>query len=281
MTRVIAMLLLLAVTACARQEEATAPDTDPGIGHVHGVGVDPADGAVYVAAHYGLFRLAGADTAERVAGRVQDHMGFTVVGPKTFLASGHPGEAAPAVSPHLGLIRTADAGRTWKAVSETGTADFHALQPAGANLYAFDSQTGRVRVSADSGVTWMLGAEEGVIDLAATAAQPDRVYATTQSGLKVSANRGLDFEPVKTAPKLTHVDVPAKKTLIGTDAGGQIQTSTDGGGTWRAGGSLPGMATAFTALDTRRLLAATEDGTVHESRDGGATFTVLFRPAGS
>ncbi|MFI6291976.1 F510_1955 family glycosylhydrolase [Nonomuraea sp. NPDC050790] len=270
--------LVLAVTACAPQEPTAARDPaaapDPGIGHVHGVGVDPADGAVYLAAHYGLFRVTGERGAVRVAGRVQDHMGFTVTGPKTFLASGHPGAADQDSPPHLGLIRTTDAGATWTTVSEKGSADFHALQPAGADLYAFDSTTGRVRWSGDGGRTWTQGAADEVIDLAYSGG---RLYATTRDGLKVSTNRGLDFEPVPKAPPLTHVD--AGKALTGVDTDGRVHSSGDGGRSWRAAGSLPGPAVAFAAVGERRLLAVTEDGVVHDSGDGGLTFNVLFRPA--
>ncbi|MFI6905087.1 F510_1955 family glycosylhydrolase [Nonomuraea sp. NPDC050394] len=272
MPRILACLLLLAATACA--QEPPAAGQDPGIGHVHGVGVDPADGAVYLAAHYGLFKVTGERGAERVAGRVQDHMGFTVVGPRTFLASGHPGEATPDAPPHLGLIRTTDAGATWTTVSEKGGADFHALEPAGADLYAFDSVTGRVRASGDGGRTWTQGATEQVNDLAFSG---DRLYAATRDGLKVSANRGMDFEPVRKAPPLTHVAAAGK--LTGVDTGGRIHSSGDGGRSWRPAGTLPGPAVAFAAIGENRLLAVTEDGVVHDSGDGGGVFNVLFRPA--
>jgi hypothetical protein len=273
-----AAVLTLAVAACGQQEAPSS--ADPGIGHVHGVGVDPSDGAVYVAAHYGLFKVTGADTAQRVAGRIADHMGFTVIGPKTFLASGHPGEADASTPPHLGLIRTADAGAIWTTVSEGGSADFHALQLAGDTLYAYDSQTGRVRSSADQGATWTQGAAEKVVDLAASAARPERLYATTQDGVRVSGDKGQKFAPVPGAPTLTHLDAPDAETLIGTDVEERIQVSTDAGATWRApGGSLPGQASAFTAVDGKRLLAATEDGAIHQSDDGGVSFSVVFRPA--
>ncbi|MEU9237627.1 hypothetical protein [Streptomyces subrutilus] len=102
-----------------------ADDADPGTGHLHGLGVDPADGALYAAGHLGVFRLTPAG-AVRVADRYQDTMGFAVTGPQTFLASGHPSPTDPtATSPHLGLIRSTDAAQTWTTVSAAGEADFH------------------------------------------------------------------------------------------------------------------------------------------------------------
>ncbi|MEV0197147.1 F510_1955 family glycosylhydrolase [Nonomuraea sp. NPDC050691] len=278
-TLLVAAAMSAAVAGCGEQPQKSAHGADPGIGHIHGLGVDPADGALYVAGHYGLFKVKNGTQAERVAGRVQDHMGFTVAGPRTFLASGHPGEAAVDAAPHLGLIRTTDAGQSWTTVSEAGTADFHALQPAGEALYAYDSQSGRLRRSTDGGQTWTQGAEEKVIDLAAGADEPTTVYATTPEGVKVSGNGGMEFDPVAGAPLLSHLDQPAKGFLVGTGADGLLHTSGDGGKTWRNGGKLPGAAVAFTAIHTKRLLAATEDGTVLESKDGGETFATVFRSA--
>ncbi|WP_143591602.1 hypothetical protein [Thermoactinospora rubra] len=161
MRAVVAAAVAFLATACSGQpQNATPSPDDPGIGHIHGLGIDPADGTLYIAGHYGLFQVRSTSTATRVADRIQDHMGFTVIGPNTFLASGHPGahDMAAGGAPHLGLIRTTDAGVTWTTVSESGTADFHALQPAGTVLYAYDSQTSRVRRSTDEGRTWIQGA---------------------------------------------------------------------------------------------------------------------------
>ncbi len=62
-----------------------------GVSHIHGVGVNPADDAVIIATHTGLFRApTGQERAKRIGDRRQDTMGFTVVGPDRFLGSGHP-----------------------------------------------------------------------------------------------------------------------------------------------------------------------------------------------
>jgi hypothetical protein len=63
---------------------------DRGPIHVHGLGINPKDGALFVATHTGLFRAAeGERKATRVADRFQDTMGFTVVG-TAFSAPGTP-----------------------------------------------------------------------------------------------------------------------------------------------------------------------------------------------
>jgi hypothetical protein len=278
------IVLGLALASCgqAPPESGGAPEPHLGVGHVHGLGVDPADGALYVAGHYGLFKVTSPTTMTRVADRNQDHMGFTIAGPKTFLASGHPSaeDVSPGVPPHLGLIKSTDSGATWKTISEHGSADFHSIQPAGDSIYAFDSQTSKIWRSLDGGATWTQGTQEKVIDLGADADEPSRVYVTTPDGLKMSEDGGVNFTDVAKAPLLSHVDVLSGGWLVGPGADGKIHTSQDDGKTWSPAGALPGQAVAFTAVDRQRLLAALEDGTVLESKDGGKTFDTAFRAAG-
>ncbi|MGP4103360.1 F510_1955 family glycosylhydrolase [Nonomuraea sp. KM90] len=272
----------IALTGCGQsaQEPGGTTDADVGMGHVHGLGIDPADGALYVAGHHGLFKVASPTTVTRVADRDQDHMGFTIMGPKTFLASGHPSaeDVSPERPPHLGLIKSTDSGLTWKTVSEDGSADFHSIQPAGDNLYAYDSQTSKVWRSIDGGGTWTQGTVEKVIDLGASAEESSRIYATTPDGLKVSEDGGLNYNDLTKAPLLSHIDVLPGEILVGAAADGQVHISRDSGKTWSIAGKLPGQAAAFTAVDRQRLLAAMEDGTVLESKDGGKTFATAFSP---
>ncbi|MFG2091298.1 F510_1955 family glycosylhydrolase [Spirillospora sp. NPDC048824] len=258
--------------------DAPVPSPETGIGHIHGVAMDPADRSVYVAAHFGVFKIESPDRMSRAGTNRQDTMGFTIVGPRTFLASGHPAaaDAQRGAPPHLGLIRSTDAGRTWTTLSEAGHADFHSLQLAGRILYAYDSQTQRVRHSSDGGRTWTPGARLTVNDLAAHEDRADEVYAATPDGLQVSDDSGGAFRIARDAPVLAHVEALDDMTLVGVDPNGRVQVKTGGEG-WRSLGRIPGgRATAFTAVDDRHLLVAAEDGGVYESRDGGQTFDVLY-----
>ncbi|WP_433229136.1 WD40/YVTN/BNR-like repeat-containing protein [Actinomadura formosensis] len=153
----VSFVLLAACGTGTGQESAAHPaGAEAEIGHIHGVAMDPADNAIYVGAHFGVFKIESPDRASRVGKNRQDTMGFAIVGPRTFLASGHPAadEAATGAPPHLGLIRSTDAGRTWTSVSEVGKADFHALQQAGPVLYVYDGQAQGVRRSDDGGRTF-------------------------------------------------------------------------------------------------------------------------------
>src|SRR5687767_11632025 len=87
MRRPLVLLTLgMLITACGGSDDAgpaepVALAEDPGIVHVHGLGRNPTDGALFIATHTGLFRLADGGSPQRVAGNDQDTMGFSVVGP--------------------------------------------------------------------------------------------------------------------------------------------------------------------------------------------------------
>src|SRR5688500_4724072 len=84
---------------------------DPGPVHVHGLGINPADEALFIATHTGLYRAGkGERKARRVGDGLQDTMGFTIAGPNRFLGSGHPDARgiAQGLPPHLGLIESRD-----------------------------------------------------------------------------------------------------------------------------------------------------------------------------
>ena len=116
----------------------------PSIAHVHGLGLNPADGSLQVATHTGTFRIGDDGRVRRVGSTAQDTMGFTVVGPNRFLGSGHPDAAGfrqgkPA---RLGLIESTDAGATWTNRSLSGEVDFHALAASQGTTYGWDAGTG-------------------------------------------------------------------------------------------------------------------------------------------
>ena len=148
------VLIPLALAACGTSKSETSPeDADAAhlVGHVHGLGVNPADGTLYVAGHYGVFRIEDG-APERVADRWQDTMAFTIAGPDTFLASGHP-DLREDLPPHLGLIESTDAAQTWQHQSLQGEADFHALEVVGDRIYGYDATSGRLMTTTDR-TTW-------------------------------------------------------------------------------------------------------------------------------
>lgn len=249
---------------------------DPGVAHVHGLGVDPADGVLYAATHFGLFALPEDGDAKRIADRYQDTMGFTVVGPNTFLGSGHPDPAKdPGLPPRLGLIRSTDAAETWQTVSLTGEVDFHALHSAHGKVYGWDSGTGRLMVSTDDGQTWETRSTLGLRDFVVSPADPDVLLATTEQGLARSTDGGRTFTAWPDAPVLAVLAWQRPDVLYGVDPAGQVHTSADGGRTWGERGELGGEPEALAAHDGQLYAAATGRG-VLASADGGRTWAVRY-----
>lgn len=129
---------------------------DTTVAHIHALGVNPADDSLFAATHSGLFRFDDQGVATRVSDNHQDTLGFTVVGPDHFLASGHPdmsGRLAgqPAL---LGLVESTDAGQSWANVSLSGEADFHGLSVVNGTVYGWDSTSRAFMVSAESVRSW-------------------------------------------------------------------------------------------------------------------------------
>ena len=105
----------LALAACgdgATVEEdaggAASESAANDLAHIHGLGVHPRNGTLYVATHFGLFTAASGETkVQRVGESRQDIMGFSVVNAGRFIGSGHPGPADSDLPPTLGLIESA------------------------------------------------------------------------------------------------------------------------------------------------------------------------------
>ncbi len=268
-----AALLIVSLNLLACGEDSADSGSGEAIEHVHGLGINPADDALFIATHSGLFRSAeGSELAERVGTSTQDTMGFTVAGPDRFLGSGHPGpgEGGP---PHLGLIESTDAGSNWSEVSLAGEADFHVLRYAQNTVYGFNGLTGLLMVSADEGETWTEREPPApVIDLAIAPDDPERVIVSTERGLASSADAGKRWRAIRGDIGLLAWGETDRLYLV--DGAGDVQLSEDAGQTWTDRGSIGGQPGAFVAGPDEDLYAALVDGTVLASTDGGVTWSV-------
>jgi hypothetical protein len=260
------------------QDAGGSAAADPGFGHVHGLGVNPADGQLYAATHFGVWRVPTNGEPVRIADRHQDTMGFTIAGPDRFLGSGHP-DLREGLPSHLGLIESRDRAQTWRPLSMAGEADFHALEAKHGRIFGYDSTSSTFMVSSD-GRTWRRLARLRLYDFTVAPTQPDTVLATGESGLIRSNDGGRTFTAVSNAPALVFVDWIAT-WLYGLDAAGRVWSSADGGVTWQRRGELRGQPGALAVTGTGQLFAADQDGVV-TSRDGGRTFTsvVSYSPGG-
>lgn len=256
---------------------------DPGPVHVHGLGINPADNALFIATHTGLYRVdEGERTAERVGERYQDTMGFTILGADHFLGSGHPdlSEAREKNLPsHLGLIESTDRGENWRSISLLGEADFHVLRFVGERVYGYDASNDRLLVSGDRGRSWDELAKPGpLVDLAVDPADARRIVVAStggpEEGLFESRDGGANWDRISETVGL--LAWPERLYLIA--GGGRVFASNDGGRGLAAQGELGGQPAALVAEGPRDLYAALHDGTIKRSTDGGATWTVRSTP---
>lgn len=245
------------------------------MGHVHALRLNPANRDLYAASHHGIYRFAADGDPHLVGELVQDFMGFTVVGPDHFLASGHPGAGHHGQPANLGLIESTDGGQTWVTLSLSGRADFHALEHRHGRTYGLDSQTGRVLIS-DDNRTWQQRAGLRALDLAVSPADPDELLVTTAAGLQRSDDAGATYQPVSGAPALAYLSWPTTGPLIGVDRAGTMYASEDAGATWRARHRLAQQPQALLAVGDGRvfIVAGTGAGTMlYESADDAVTMT--------
>lgn len=266
-----ALALALTLAACSDSgdnTDSTGSSAASGttVSHIHGLGLDPADQRLYVATHEGVHTPDAKGDPELVGDSKDDFMGFTVAGEKTFYAGGHPTSGG-----NKGLIKSTDAGETWKSLSLSGESDFHALDFAHGTVYGYDSTNGLVRTTKD-GVFWKDGAQLEALDIAVSPTDPGVVLATTAEGVARSSDGGKVFAQGQ-GPVMSFLSWTANDGLYGIDTSGGLNRSTDGGTTWQKASTVPGgQPQALTAVGAEHVLAATQTG-VFESKDGGKTFT--------
>ena len=270
-------LLPVALAGCSSADQASssaspAAGEPQAVGHVHGIGTDPADGTVYIASHFGVFRVDEDGGVERVADRWQDTMAFTVVGPGHFLASGHPDQRED-LPVQLGLIESTDAAQSWEAVSLQGSADFHALEFAGDRIYGYDAVGGQLLVT-DDRREWRLLDQEALLDIAAHPDDHDQLFATTGQGWLVEYEVGGGGTPAEIdAPPLVFIDWADTDTLVGLGPDGTVYLGADGGHSWQTTTEVPGDAQAL-EVSGPTWYAATSSG-VYASTDSGRSWEPL------
>ena len=267
--------LILSLAACvpasapsAGTASQTAQSALPSA-HVHGLSVSGDTGQVLLATHNGLFDVT-KQPASRIGG-TNDLMGFTAGKDNgVFYASGHPGEDSDLPSP-LGLIRSADGGKTWEQLSQQGVSDFHALTTTKSGIVAFD---GTLRTSPD-GKAWKTVKAD--IAPAFLAGHPDSntVLATTPSGVQRSTDGGSSWKLVESGPVIMWAAFADPAEAAGVEPDGTVHYSANAGATWTKKGRIDGQVMAIAAVKgadgSPWIWAATAEGII-VSTDGGMTF---------
>ncbi|OBB77776.1 hypothetical protein A5759_02925 [Mycobacterium sp. 852014-52144_SCH5372336] len=256
------------VAACSAGPVDTVAQP-PRIGHIHGLAINPSDQSLYAATHYGLYRFGRDGAPELVGGHTHDFMGFTVIGADHFLASGHPGATDPGQLPHLGLIESTNGGRNWTNRSLPGEADFHSVQYRHGRVYAYDSLSGRVMISAGED-GWDRRAEIAALSIAVSPTNREEILATTaEAGLMRSLDGGATFTTTPSASPLVYLGWPDDGPLIGVDPAGTLRSSLDGT-TWKSRHALGESPQALLAAGDGQVVVAT-DSMIYRSTDNGTT----------
>jgi photosystem II stability/assembly factor-like uncharacterized protein len=233
---------------------------------------------LFLATHTGLYLATSDGYARPVSETRVDFMGFTPhpTDAGILFASGHP-----AAGGNLGFIVSRDGGATWQSVSSGagGPVDFHAMDVSSANPDVLYGLYGTIQISRDGGETWAVsGAPPAdVFDLAASALDPDLVYAATRNGLMVSRDGAKSWQP--TGPE----NQPATMVQVGPD--GSVFAFIYGYGLVKAPGSALNwhlvnggfgeralLHMAIDPTNPERMFAVADDGRIIASTDGGETW---------
>ena len=248
--------------------------------HIHGLAVDRQDPSrLLIATHHGLFR-AGPDGKAQLISEVQDFMGFNPhpTEPNVLYASGHPARGG-----NLGFIASTDGGKTWSQISPgvNGPVDFHQMTVSPADPKTIYGAYRGLQASRDAGKTWTMVAPTpaGLIDLAASAKDPDTLYAATESGLLVSTDAGRSWKPLVSGAAVSLVEVAPDGTLYAFVLGrGLVRGKEPPAGLETVSNAFGEGYLLHLAADPTnpsRLFAADSQGQLLASSDQGRTWTAL------
>jgi hypothetical protein len=275
----LALVGVLAFRSLTGQTETQPTSNEPTlVSHVHGLGVNPADGSLLAATHFGMFRLAKDGTGQRVSDSFQDTMGFTVIGPNQFLGSGHPDIPGLRAGqpPLLGLITSDDAGATWTPLSLSGEADFHGLVNAHDTIYGWNANTGQFMTSTDR-LTWKVRSTLDMSGFAVDPAKGSHIIAATAAGVVESDDGGTSWQ-ASSGPPVVVLSWDSTSTLWAADDSGALWTRVEL--EWQKVGTLPGTPEALLAQSGALYVAVERsDGRtgIYASLDSGRTWQERYQ----
>lgn len=257
--------------------------------YINGLAVNPADGSLLFATNRNLYRVSrdgrrlttihSQVIVKALTGPYGHKVSsFVFAGPNRLVGSGHPDGVGSRLPPFLGVIRSSDAGRHWKAVSRVGLSDLHVMNMTHRTIYAFDPVLNGVIVSTDRGATFAERSSPGgpVLDLAVDQRDANYLLASTPQGISRSTDQGRSWRALQSAASSRLAWTP--KGLTRADADGSVKSSADRGVTWKETGRLAGTPAKLLGLADGTLYAALNDGTITVSRDGGRSWKTLLRP---
>jgi photosystem II stability/assembly factor-like uncharacterized protein len=273
----------------AQEEPDAVPTVDPSL-EIGSLAVHPGDGALLIGSNVGSFRLpAGAsetekldpslDAANQGKGPLIDLV-MRFNGPDQVLASGHSkGGSLPQT---IGLVSSADGGKTWAPVSGIGDADYHDFEVAGDLVVALRlDDPNSVQVSTDGGKVFEARPAPNAaaaLDITIDPSNPKQWAVGTEQGTFLSTNEGKSWRQRDTTAK-TRVAWAAADALYSAGLDGKVRLSSDGGKSWNEVGNVGGYPKDLAVGLKGELIAYLPGGKIVRSTDGGKTWTEVLTVA--
>ena len=278
-------LAFVAMAASALAQSLAAEETRLAIlaerTHLHGLLVDPSDPSrLLLATHHGLYAVSKNELAKKVSETNDDFMGLTAhpVDPSILFASGHPERRG-----NLGFVMSRNGGQTWRQLSQGaelyGPADFHMMDVSKADPNVIYGVYRELQISRDGGQTWATidVPPRRMVDLAASANDPDTLYAATEAGLLVSTDTGRSWQGTTLSGKrVALVEVTADARIFAFVLGAGLVRGSEGAPDWKIMSTDFGdrilVRLAVDPSSADRLYALTQHNEVVASTDGGRTW---------
>lgn len=281
--RSISLLLLggLLLAGCA-----STPGNGLHIQDIHGLALDPQTPTrLFVATHHGLFVGEDDKRWSSVTHDPFDMMGFTMhpTNPQIMYASGHPGRIGQGWA--VGVVKSADGGKTWSTLSLKNEVDFHAMSMEGGKdgldaIYGFYKN--KFYASNDGGTNWQNAAVPFAASAFAVEPSNGTVYAATDKGLQKTGRLGSGGWSVLTPGETMGVATSPldPSLLVVYFASGGLKESRDGGATWRSlNWTVPEddhpWGLAIHPTNENVLYAGTLRGAVFKTEDGGSHWSKI------
>jgi len=194
----LAALSFITLGSAAAAQVVTLP-------HVHGLTYSADGKRLIVAVHDGLVAY-GAGKWSKDPGPRHDYMGFSATRDR-FYSSGHPAPGSELTNP-LGLIMSADGGRTWHKRGLEGETDFHVLGTSYETnaVYAYTpAPNSRMKrpglyYTLNDGFAWKPAKAEGlggpIHAVAVHPSKPQIIAVATKEGIYLSSDYGERFDRI-------------------------------------------------------------------------------------
>lgn len=261
--------------------------------HVHGLAYSADGKRLYIPSHHGL-AVYGDGKWTKAPGPQHDYMGFAATRDR-FYSSGHPAPGSGLINP-FGLIRSDDAGNTWKKLGLEGESDFHLLATSYATnaIYVFNHapnsrmHAAGIHYTLNDGLAWRRARGAGLkgepTSLAVHPEDSKRIAVGTENGLYLSADSGDSFRAVASGQVLAvFCDLDSKHLWYASYGGAPALHRMDWQSSEQTAVPLPALAedaVAYIAQNPARrseYAIATFKRNVFLTSDGGRAWQQIAR----